>query len=156
MSSIRRVLLSLVAVVGAAAFAGLASSATPKPATVQDVHVVGAKVANPLHVVVSGQITCTLRARFAVYGWVLDQADGALARGKTPPKVRPNSPAAARFKAATTCTGSPQPWSLVATSAGKKPLPFVKGPGEACLTVYLRKSHRYTDLKQSCEPVSIT
>jgi hypothetical protein len=147
--------LTLLTVIGAAFFAGLASPATPIPATVQDAHVIGARLAGPLRIVVSGQITCTTKAGFTVYGWVLDRTDGALAKGKTPPKTKPGSPAAARFKAATRCTGAPQAWSLVATAAGKKPVPFAKGPGDECITVYLRQSHHYTDLKQSCASVTI-
>jgi hypothetical protein len=147
--------LTLLTVIGAAWLAGYASPATPEPVAVEDAHVVGARLAGPLHVVLSGQITCTTKAGFTVYGWVLDRTDGALAKGKTPPKTRPGSPAAKRFKAATTCTGAAQPWSLVATAAGKKPTPFANGQADSCITVYLRKSHHYTDLKQFCASVTI-
>ena len=151
----RRSSLTLLIVIGAAVFTGLASPATPRPASIQDVHVAGARLASPLRIVLTGQITCTAKARFAVYAWMLDRNTGALGKGKTPPKTKPGSVAAARFKAATTCTGTPQTWSLVVASAGKKPLPFANGPAQECLTVYLRKSHRYQDLKQSCNTVTI-
>jgi hypothetical protein len=151
----RSSLLTLT-VIGAAIFAATASPATPHPATFRNAQVVGVRLAGPLRVVLTGQITCTPKARFTVYGWVLNQTDGALAKGKTPPKTKPNTRAAAQFKTATTCTGATQPWSLVATSPGTKPIRLTTGPATECITTILRKSHRFTDLKQFCATVPVS
>jgi hypothetical protein len=151
----RRILLTATALLAASMISATAWSATPKPATIQNAHVVSETLVNPLHISLSGEITCTKNGRFAIYAWILDHTHGALAKGKMPPKTTPGSSASARFKAITHCTGTPQPWSLTATAAGKRPIPLGKGPATTCLTITLRKSHQYADLKQTCTTTTI-
>ncbi|HLY82514.1 MAG TPA: hypothetical protein VKQ71_05990 [Acidimicrobiales bacterium] len=150
-----RILLAATAILAASLISASAWSATPKPAAIQDAHIVSVTLLNPLHITLSGEITCTKNARFAIYAWILDHTRGALAKGKMPPKTTPGSSANAHFKAITHCTGNPQPWSLTATAAGKKPTPLGKGPATTCLTITLRKSHHYADLKQTCTTTTI-
>src|SRR5579859_2272164 len=156
MTRTARGVLAVLAVTAATVFTSLASPATPRPATVQNVSVGGARLTHQLRVLLSGQITCTAKARFTLYAWILDQNTGTIAKGETPPKTKPASPAAARLKTATTCTGTAQPWRLTTTPTGKKPTRLTTGPAHECITTTLRKNHHYTDLKQTCATIPIS
>ena len=154
----RRLALVLAVTATAAACATAAASAAAGPVVVQDVTFAGARVSSPLHATVTGQITCTKGAHFHLYGWILDRTNGALAKGKLPPKVRRGSAAEAQYKAATRCTGAPQAWSMsvaVSVTKGKRPVPLVAGSGEVCAIIALSKSHQYVDLKPFCGSVTI-
>lgn len=144
--------LALLALVGGAARS--AASASPR-AGVRAVDIASARLSGSYEVTLTGRISCTPRARFGIYGWVLDRKSGAFGKGRMPPKVPAGSAAAARWKRATACTGSPQAWTLLASSAGRTRLPFATGPGVACVTVYLRKDHRFTDLEQRCTAITL-
>lgn len=152
-----RLALTLVAVV--ATFAATAASAATGPVVAESMTFNSARVSSPLRALVSGNITCTKGAHFHLYIWVLDRADGALAKGKLPPKVRRGSAAEARFKAVTRCTGAAQQWSVpvLVSTTGKKPTPkLVASEGEACAIATIKKSGAYDDLKPFCGSVTIS
>jgi len=151
---LKPVLVSVAAGVAALAIAP-AWSASSGPASIDSVHVGAAKRLAPLRISVSGQITCSKGAHFHVYGWALERSTGALAKGKTPPKVKRGSAADRRFKQVTRCSGAAQGWSFTAVSTGKPPHRFGAGQVDACITAYVSEHHRYDDLKQACGTVTL-